>query len=561
MSLRALISLPLVLVAAAMLWMMHARAWDLGGRSPVLGFDTGQYAVAGRELAQRGVLATPFALPIELATHATPPWPLAVVQPGLVLVNAAILAIVPHQWAPGSQLRAWLTIIFPFTCFLMLAASLALAVRHLAARWWPEAPGWAVSGAGLTLGVAFALDPEAQHFAMGSFTELPFTLGLLFGLLGLALGVSSERPLVFGLLLGVTGLFRANMLWLAPLFALAAAWTAPDERRLRTAALVLAGFVLPLAPWWLYKWVQFGSPAWDLTRFVVFDSVAGLDWFALFHRTQSPELPSGAEAMRLLSAKAAGNLPQLLLALTLGPRGLWLGASIAWLLTRPPRPLAAAGLVALGAALLGVLAAATSFPWLRYLFPARILLEPIGVLALWALIWRAHALLGSSRVRVAACVLAALLTLGWGAWSTQRGLDEARVASQERGVPGWMTLARLSMLLGQRLAPGEVVMSNLGPSLAWQTRRPVIHLAYSPQDVSEVRARCEFRHIVLCFRTADRVWAAWREVWLREGAATATPGLGVIGEQRFETPEGFTVVWLELGPRTPTLALAQRQDR
>lgn len=556
--LRELVVLPVVLVAAAVLWSLHAQAWDLGGRSPLLNFDTGQYALAARELAQRGTLTTPFAFPVELAAHPSPPWPLAVVQPGLVLVNAAILAIVPYEWAPGSEYRAWLTLIVPFVCFLMLAASLTLAVRHLFARAWPEGPAWARTGAGITLGLSFALDPEAQHFAMGGFTELPFTLGLFFGLLGLAMGAADRRPFVFGLVLGITGLFRANMLWLAPLFALAGAWSGAPGRRGRIAALVLAGFALPLAPWWAYKWVQFGSPAWDLTRFVVFDRVAGLDWFMIYHRPELPALPSGFEAVRLLAAKAASHTPSLLGSLTLGPRGLWLGALVAWLFTRPSRPLAAAGAVALGAALLGVLTAAVSIPWLRYLFPARILAEAAGLLALWALLWRAESLLGGRRVRVAACVLAALLSLGWGAWSTHRGLAEARAASLERGVPTGATLTRLAIQLADRLEGNETVMSNLGPTLAWRTRRPVIHLAHSPADLAATRARCDFRHVILCFRSAERAWPAWQEIWTREGAAAATPGLDVISERRYQTRDGFTVVWIELAPRGPMMALAGR---
>ena len=554
---RELVVLPLVLVAATAIWLLHAQAWDLGGRSPLLNFDTGQYALAARELAQRGTLTTPFALPIELAAHPAPPWPLAVVQPGLVLVNAAILAVVPYEWAPGSEYRAWLTLLVPFVCFLMLSASLALAVRHLFARWWPEAPAWARLGAGLTLASGFLLDPEAQHFAMGGFTELPFTLGLFFGLLGLALGAPSERPLVFGLVLGVAGLFRANMLWLVPLFALAGAWSAPDGRRQRVAALVLLGFALPLVPWWIYKWTQFGSPAWDLTRFVVFDRVAGYDWFMLYHRAEVPVLPSGFEAARLLAAKTLANLPSLLLSLTLGPRGLWLGALAVWLFSRPPRPLAAAGAVALGASLLGVVTAAVSIPWLRYLFPARILAEAAGVLALWALIWHAERMLPSRSARILVCALAAALSLGWGAWSTQRGLAEARATSNERGVPNGATLTGLAIQLSNRLEKNEPVMTNLGPTLAWRTRRPVIHLANAPVDVAACRARCDFRHILLCFRSADRAWPAWQEIWSREGAATATPGLDVIAERRFETRDGFTVVWIELGPRGPMMAAAR----
>lgn len=554
--LRDLIVLPLVLLAAATLWLAHANAWDLGGRSPILNFDTSQYAVAARELAQRGTLSTPFALPIELVHNPSPPWPLAVVQPGVVLVNAALFALVPNEWVPGAELRAALTLLLPFACFLMLAASLALAVRHLFARWWPESPAWTRLGAALTLSLAFVLDPEAQHFAMGGFTELPFTLGLFFGLFGLAMGGADKRPFTFGLLLGVAGLFRANMLWLVPIFTLAAAWSSASGGRRRIVLLILLGFALPLSPWWFYKWTQFGSPAWDLTRFVVFDRVAGFDWFMLYHRPEVPDLPTGFEAVRLLSAKTLANLPTMLTSLTLGPRGLWLGALVVWLFTRPPRPLAAAGIAVIGISLLGVLTASVSIPWLRYLFPSRILLEPAGVLAMWALIWRADSILGSPRSRAITCVLVAALSLGWGAWSTSQGLHEARETSRVRGVPDWHTMSRIAVHISQRLGPDEPVMSNLGPTLAWRTRRPVIHLAHSPSDIASTRALCDFRHIILCFRNAERAWPAWQEIWVREGAAAATPGMQVVSEQRYQTNEGFTVVWIELAPRGPMMASA-----
>ena len=48
---------------AGLLWLIHASAWDLGGRSPVLNYDGAQYALAARELADHGRLATTFALP------------------------------------------------------------------------------------------------------------------------------------------------------------------------------------------------------------------------------------------------------------------------------------------------------------------------------------------------------------------------------------------------------------------------------------------------------------------------------------------------------------------
>src|SRR5882762_2834839 len=102
---------------------MHARAWDLGRRSPVLSFDAAQYAVAGRELAEHGRLGTPFALPLELVKHTNPPWPLAVVQPGLVLVEGVVEWLVPKtrvmgvDWRPPGR-REWLTLLLPIVCFL-----------------------------------------------------------------------------------------------------------------------------------------------------------------------------------------------------------------------------------------------------------------------------------------------------------------------------------------------------------------------------------------------------------------------------------------------------------
>jgi hypothetical protein len=154
-------------------------------------------------------------------------------------------------------------------------------------------------------------------------------------------------------------------------------------------------------------------------------------------------------------------------------------------------------------------------------------------------------------------VAAALLALGWGTWQTRAVHAESRAVSQERGVPSSVTLTTLSVKLGEVLVPGETLMSNLGPALAWQTNHPVIHLAYSPADVSACRRVHDFRHIVLVFRSADRAWNEWQEIVARPGAARLIPELAVSREQRFATVDGFTVVWLELGPLPPQLAAAR----
>ncbi len=549
--------LVMVMIAGAVLWYAHAIAWDLGGRSPILSYDSAQYALAARELAWHGRLASPYALPVDLATHTSPPWPLSALQPGLVLVEAFIFRLVPMRGANvGSDPRAWLTLIPAFVSFLMLGAGAVLGMRHLLIRYSPEAQRWVRIGAPLTLGLMVVLDPEAQHFAVSGLTELPFTVLLMGALLGLARGAASEHPLVFGLLLGAGGLFRANMLWLAPLFALTAAWATPTERRARVIALVLAGYVLPMAPWWAYKWRAFGSPAWDLTRFVVWDQVDGRSWFQLFHRAELPELPRGGEAVRLLADKLRENLARLGPSLLEGPRGLWLGSLVAWLFTRPRRTLAAAGAVALAGLALNLAAACLSIPWLRYLFPTRVLAEAAGLLALWSLLGRLPGT--TERVRRALAVGAAVVALAWGGWLSVLADGEAHSTSLERGVPSSRTLTALSIALNTTLSPGETVMSNLGPALAWQTNHPVIHLANSPADVAACRRRHDFRHILLVFRGAERAWPHWQESVERPGTAATIDGLHVVRERRFRTGDGFEVVWLELGPLSASLACAAR---
>mgnify|MGYP001581285255 FL=1 len=530
------------------LWLLHANAWGLGGRSPVLNYDTSQYALAARELATHGRLATTFALPLELSRHARPPWPLAVVQPGLVLVEAAIFKLAPRQASLGGRHiahlyrpdeREWLVLAPPILCYLAIATLLAFATSRLLRRHAPDLPGPRRTAAAFTLGFMFLLDPEAQHFATSGFTELPFTLGLCAALLGLALGWAPRRPLVFGLLLGITGSFRANMLWLAPVLALAAAALAPRGRRLRVLALALVGYALPLAPWWWYKWRAFGSPSWDLTRFVVWDGVEGRTWFSLYHLPELPPLPAGLAAAKLLAAKTLRNLPELLLASLTGPRAL-----------------AVPALAVLAAVGLSLALTAVSIPWLRYVFPARVACEVAGLLALWALVARLRPPAVPVATARALHIVAALLALGWGGFQTARANAEAAATSQERGVPGTLTLLQIAVLMNREIPAGEPVMSNLGPALAWQARRPVVHLALSPGDVESCRRRLEFRHVLLVFRDPARAWPGWTEVVARPEQAVRNPEWNFTRVRVWQSEDGFSFVWLELGP--PAVRLAAR---
>jgi len=561
----ARLTLVLALVVAGLfLWLLHARAWDLGRRSPVLSYDTAQYALAAREMAEHGRLGTSFALPLEL-NRPGPPWPLAVVQPGLVVVEAALFRLdmrgdddgAAAPGAPSRRPRDGLTLIVPLFCYLALGAMLALATLWLLERHAPGSSALERRLAAVTIGAAFLLDPEAQHFAVGGFTELPFTLGLVAACVALASGWAPRRPLLFGVLLGLTGTFRANMLWLAPMFAIAAATLTPERNgRGRVLLLTLLGFALLLSPWWFYKWRVFGSPGWDLSRFVVWEGVQGRSWFSLFHLPEAPAVPHGGDAARLITAKILSRLPQLLLSLATGPRALWTGALVLWLLAcRPPRALVVAACGVLGAMALALLAAAATIPWIRYLFPTRVALEAAGTLALWALVARAPVTLLSPRLARGIRVCVALLAIGWGVTQTLRGNAEARATAAQRGVPSVSTLLDLGLRLHREVPANEVVMSNLGPMLAWYADRPVVHLALTPADVGACRRRIEFRHVMLVFRTAEEAWPVWREVVARPDDATAQREWNVMRERHWREPDGFQVIWLELGPPEPSIAL------
>src|SRR5207247_8779554 len=134
--------------AGAVLWYAHATAWDLGGRSPILSYDSAQYALAARELAWHGRLASPFALPVDLVWHASPPWPLSALQPGLLLAEAAIFKLASARGVfTGSDQRAWLTLVLPFVSFLFVGAGAVLGTRHLLAGLCPDAPRGGREGA------------------------------------------------------------------------------------------------------------------------------------------------------------------------------------------------------------------------------------------------------------------------------------------------------------------------------------------------------------------------------------------------------------------------------
>jgi len=571
-------------VAAALLLLggeliaLHARALDLGGSTPALGEEAASYAVASRELAERGWPATLFVLPIELARHPRPPWPVATPAPGLVLADAALLrasadASARVELDPGreAERQSRLTRLEPRTrlvsvaCALVLGLALAWIAAALLADAAPQTSRLLRALAAVAVGAAFLLDPEAQHLALAASSELPFTLGLVVSLACLARGAASRRPFAFGLLLGVTGSFGVGQPWLVWVLAAGAALAdsspASARRRLRTFALAFAGFALPLLPWWLYQWRALGWPTWDVVRVPLWDGIGGRSWFAMCHVADPPLLPNPARVPLLLGAKLVRNLPGLLLGLTSRLRALWMGSLVVWLVVSRVRALTVAAGAVLIAVALSLVASALGLALHRDLFAARVPLEAAGLVAAWGLAARL-APSGSPAAAVRAlCVGLALLAVAWGIFDTARGNRATRSAIGEPALPSIASFEDLSLRLASTLPEGEPVMSNLGATLAWRARRPVIHLALTPADVEACRQRTPFRLLVVAFRDPGRAWPGWAEVVERPREAAAHREWGFLHSRSWETSDGFRIVWIELAPPSEQLAMGRSPRR
>jgi hypothetical protein len=546
-------ALVVVLIAAATLWWWHASALDLGRSTPLLNAEGAQHAVVARELGWRGALASPCATPLELLSHANPPWPAVTSPPGSALLGALVLLLVPAQGVnAGSDPRAWLLLMAPFVSYLMLGAAFTIGSRRLLLRVAPDLSRGVAVALAAAIGLSVVLDPEVQRLALANVPDLPFALLWVAALAGLVRGAGHAQPFAYGLLLGALGLFRIDALWLAPLGALATLADAPTGTRLRVAVRLTLGVLLPIAPWVVHQLRTTGSPVNDLSRLALWDRVEGRELFVMLHRPVTPDLPTGAAAWAAIATKVVRGLGDAFAPLFLGPRGLWLGALVAWLLTRPARALAWTGSVALVAVVAGAVATAATGTAFRHLFPVRLTLEAAGLLALLALLTRIPG--SSPALRRALALVTVAMALGWGAWRTTAALAFTREDATVRTSPASSTLTALSIELNSVLKPGETVMSNLGAVLAWHTNHPVIELADSPEDVTGCRARHEFHHLLLVFRDADQAWGGWRAFVEREGAGQALPTLGVTEEKRYRTRDGFVVVWLKLGPREPLLA-------
>ncbi len=521
------------LAACAVLW-LHARSFGLGGRTPLLDPEGASYALAAKELAAAGRFQTPSALPLDLVRHPLPPWPLAGLEPGLVAADAALFR------AFGA--REELVLAWPLMAFAALAVAIWVAGARIS-----SALGATVAALG------WILDPVAQHRALAGTPEAPAALLLFLVLAAIASGWPERHPFGFGLLVGAGGLLRLGLFGVAPVLCAAAAVAAPRPERGRVLGYALLGAFLLFTPVWAYRAASGGTLHWHLVRSGLWNGVDGSSWLMLTHVPQLPPLPDWGSIAAKLIGKAMGQFPSVLFALTEGARGTLIVALLAALLwLAPSRPLAWAGWCALLTLAFFALGACFTTPSARQLLAARAPVEAGGLWGLLALLRAAPQRYSPRLLRAAA--LAVVLT--WALFQDLLGFQVARQASQRSPFPSPSELDGLARSLAAECTANEVVMSNLGPLLAWKAHRPVLDLALSPADLEACRHRVEFRRIVLVYRDPGDAWPQWREVVLRGGRASLEPEWNIAQWKNGYTAGGFRVVWLVLGDLPPRFARA-----
>ncbi|MBI5711685.1 MAG: glycosyltransferase family 39 protein [Candidatus Eisenbacteria bacterium] len=248
--------LPPVALALLLLFALAALLvqLELTVRRPgrgLMSFDSAEYAVAGRELARTGRLATPFALPVMIHALGPAPFPLLVGHPLVPLADAALFRLAGE--------RPVVTLLPPAVAFLAivwLTALIALSVSGSV-------------GVALAAGMAMALSPPALFFAADGVSELPFAACWTLALLLLMRLPERPRPVALGIALGLAHLARPVLGPLLPVW-LAGVWLLlPRPHRGRRLGLFLAAFVPFAAALLAYKRFAAGSALADAGPFLL----------------------------------------------------------------------------------------------------------------------------------------------------------------------------------------------------------------------------------------------------------------------------------------------------
>lgn len=497
------LALALLLVGALVVLLAHLESTVRHTDRSVFNADAGEYAVAGRQLARTGRLATIHTWPGQLTRPLRPPFPVVVGQPLVPLTDAALFAI-------GGE-RPGLVLVLPGLAYLAVVGLAALlAMRVTGSR----AAGWLA-------GASVALAPSVLRYATEGLTEMPFTAFLTAALVLLWDVPHRPRFALLGLCLGLAQLTRPTMPYLLPAFVGGVLLMAPPGRRLRGTLVMLAVYLPAFAAFPLYHLVTAGGAGADPAHY---NLLVGLKpEFAPWrvHRWIHPYEPWGYVLAHPLAVvrKVVGSGASVLRSV-LAPENPVLGFLFVVYLVSPTASRTASWFRATVAALLGLTVGllTLTLPDARYCMP----LWPAAIALATGEAWRLIRL-RNNRPWVTAALCAILIPLAL-------GVDTARVWQQawHSGVPArggfqeseWRGLGRE---LAARVPRDAVVVSDVGTWMSWYADRVTLAL---PDNPAELRA-CEER-LPLDAMLLSNEWvinlpesAPWRALY---GGTATLPG-------------------------------------
>jgi 4-amino-4-deoxy-L-arabinose transferase-like glycosyltransferase len=515
-----------LVVLAAAVWAFHAW-WTIARFDQArFTYDSAQYALAARELAETGRLLTPYSYVGPLRAASGPPWPLLAGHPLVPLLQAPVFAV--FGAGPWSSL---VPVVFAHLLAVLLGALLVLELGG----------GLLLAGA---VGVALAGSPMMLAFATDGLSEMPFTAAWTAAMLVLARTARTRPaavgtrdpgsgrgrwPLVLGALLGLAHLARPVVAPTLPLWLAGAAWAAPPGRRLRTAAAVAAAFAPLAGAWLLYKQVTLGQPFFEVGNIMLLTGLApGFGEYDVARLLHPPDAVAWIAAHpEAFAAKLATNVPAMgLAALRLG--GWALGLAFAWAVLQPARDgrgplrLVAGGSLALLAAL-----CALTLVRPHYLFPMLPTTLAMGAVALERTLRRSRL----PALTAGALVVAALL---WSSWRPlARDWARARNDARPAGFTG-REVAALGAAIARRLPAGTIIASDMAPWISWYARRASVNLPFAIADLAELRDRHGVQAVVVTnhWLVARQGNEAWRDVHLERVTPAGWAPAGVVTSGR-----------------------------
>ena len=462
-------------MVAAAFWCAHVAIAVWAPGRALFSYDSAQYALAGRHLAEHGRLLTPYAYASTLREGAGPPYPLLAGHP-----------LVPLLLAPLFRLfgaHAWVSLVPMAICYLITVACGVELVL--------------LSGGSPLLaaivGVALATAPRMLENATDGLSEIPFVAAWTAAMLVLARMRREPHPLRLGACLGLAHLARPVVVPTLPVWLVAVALASEPGRRVRNTAVAFGGFGLLALTLFLYKWRTTGSPFTDVGGTMLLTQLSPEFAPHIVARLLHP--PNALAWIRAhpgaLVHKLATSLP--FMAGQAFMLGGWInGLAFALWIVRPRRdgdgPMR---LAAGGSLVLFTLLAAVTLPRSQYLFPMLPAAVAFGALTLERLGRAARLPAGVPVALVAAILSWSSLRLIATEWAGLRATTRPPAAFDERDVE------QLGAALAARLPAHTLVASDMAPWVSWYSRRPTVTLPVTAADLAELHARHRVNALLL----------------------------------------------------------------